>query len=124
MSIMPKQFRGLPSTDPDDSKWNVWAGDDEKIVAVSLGIQAPTNTIFQINNGDNIYIGATGIYELNLQQGLGTITSLTVLNAKKMGEEGVVAEEDEDNTILIDILYEASNSDLDGTGQIQEVKQV
>lgn len=122
MSIMPKQFRGLTSTDPKDSKWNVLAKDG--IVAVSLGIQAPANTIFQINDGDNIYIGATGIYELNLQQGLGTITSLTVLNAKKMDEEGVVAEEDEDNTILIDILYEASNSDLDGTGQIQEVKQV
>ena len=125
MSIMPKQFRGLTSTDPKYSKWNVLAEDG--IVAVSLGIQAPSNTAFKINtenDNDIIYIGATGIYELNLQQGLGTITSLTILNAKEIGQEDIVAEEDEENTILIDILYEASNSDLDRTDQIQEVKQV
>ena len=122
MSIMPKQFRGLPSTDPEHSTWNVF-DEGGGVAAVSLGIQAPLNTIFQINSGDNIYIGATGSYELNLQQGLGTITSLTILNAKRIGEGDTIADKDKENIILIDILYEASNNDLERTGQIQEVKQ-
>lgn len=112
MSIMPKQFKGKIVED-GTSSWDVLAG--AGIVAVSLGIQAPPNTVFKINDGDNIYIGATGIYELNLQQGLGTISQLIILNAV----------EDASGDILIDILYEGSdvNSDI-STSQIQEAEWV
>lgn len=113
MSIMPKQFKGKIVED-GTSSWDVLGNE---IVAVSLGIQAPPNTVFKINDGDNIYIGATGIYELNLQQGLGTISSLVVLNADEV--------EDTSGNILIDILYEGSdvNSEI-STSQIQEAEQV
>lgn len=42
---------------------------------LQLGIQAPPGTKFRINNGDDIIIGTTGIFELDLE-GKTEITSL------------------------------------------------
>lgn len=44
--------------------------------AVKLGIQAPVGTIFYLNGGSSIRIGASGIYELDLTYLGGQIYSL------------------------------------------------
>lgn len=62
---------------------------NEKVVA--LGIQGPPETIFQINGGSDIKIGKTGIYELDLTNGLGLITSINFTEVP--------------GNILVDILY-------------------
>ena len=59
---------------------------------ISLGIQGFPGDTFTINSdGTDIKLGKTGIYELDLTNGLGLITSLkfSVIN----------------NNVLIDILY-------------------
>lgn len=43
---------------------------------VQLGIQAPSGTIFTLNNGGPIEIGTYGIYELDLR-GVGKIVKIT-----------------------------------------------
>ena len=98
MSILPKQFQKSVSK---DGSWTVLPADNIETV-VALGIQAPPNTQFSINDDDtsSIYIGATGIYELNLQQGLGTITYLKITNTSN----------EENASILVDVLYESSTT--------------
>ena len=49
-------------------------------IITKLGIQGPTDTKFQINGGGPILIGQYGIYELDLSNGLGVITSLKLEN--------------------------------------------
>lgn len=111
MNIMPKQFKGTAGgTEP----WNVLQGTSISAI-VALGIQAPPDTAFIINGGNEIYIGSTGIYELNLQSGnLGTINSLIIKNAKSDETSNDVQEaeiENDNNKILIDILYKTTGQE-------------
>ena len=62
---------------------------------VKLGIQGPSGTTFQINNGSIIEIGTYGIYELDLIGLGGQIKSLVFTN---IGDEG---------SIIVDIVYES-----------------
>lgn len=67
-----------------------------------LGIQAAPGTTFFLNNGLNpIQVGKTGIYEINIS-GYGYITSLSF-------SEETLASVNEDNGIIIDILYEGGS---------------
>lgn len=59
---------------------------------ISLGIQGSPDDTFTINSdGTNIKLGKTGIYELDLTNGLGLITNLKFSVIK--------------STVLVDILY-------------------
>lgn len=74
-----------------------------------LGIQARPGTMFYLNgSNDCIAVGATGIFELNLD-GLATITairfdkkSLDALTSPSLNQNNVT----DDNGIIIDIVYE------------------
>ena len=69
----------------------------EKYLGVKqLGIQAPQGTIFKINNGSEITISEYGIYELDLSQGEGVITSLvfTSISSEKKAYVDIVYEEE------------------------------
>lgn len=68
---------------------------NEKVVA--LGIQGKPGTTFKINGGNNIVIGKTGIYELDLTNGLGLITSLDIIELPTPIQP-----------MLVDILYVAN----------------
>lgn len=63
---------------------------------IKLGIQGPPGTIFQINNGSDIEIGAYGIYELDFSSGLGKIMDLKI---KKCEFKTI-------KKLIIDIVYE------------------
>lgn len=117
MNIMPKQFKGKAVAEGTESPWNVLEGTDISAI-VALGIQAPPNTAFTINGGNEIYIGSTGIYELNLQSGnLGTINSLIIKNAKLIESDEIsnnvqeAETENDNNKILIDILYKTTGQE-------------
>lgn len=109
MNIMPKQFKGMVG---GTAPWDVLTNTDISAI-VALGIQAPPDTAFIINGGSEIYIGSTGIYELNLQSGnLGTISSLIIKNAKlDETSNGVQEAENDNNKILIDILYKTTGQE-------------
>ena len=62
---------------------------------IKIGIQAPKDTVFQLNEGSDIEMGKYGIYELDLE-GLGYIDSL------------VFKGENKDDIIIVDIVYEGS----------------
>lgn len=71
-----------------------------------LGIQSDPDLKFYVNNStDPIYIGATGIYEIDLQ-GLGSISSIRIdrdsLNA--------IDYKNKKNSLMIDIIYEGASS--------------
>lgn len=71
-----------------------------------LGIQSDPDLKFYVNNStDPIYIGATGIYEIDLQ-GLGSISAIRIdrnsLNAINYDEKK--------NYLMIDIIYEGASS--------------
>ena len=71
-----------------------------------LGIQGEPGVIFYLNHGtDPISIGATGIYELNLE-GLGHISALrfdmNTLEEKYDEQESVL------HRVLVDIVYEGA----------------
>lgn len=71
-----------------------------------MGIQSDPDLKFYVNNStDPIYIGATGIYEIDLQ-GLGTISSIRIdrdsLNSIDYTHKK--------NSLLIDIIYEGASS--------------
>lgn len=61
---------------------------------IKIGIQAPEDTMFQLNNGSDIKMGKYGIYELDLE-GLGYIESLVFKGEIK-------------DDIIVDIVYEGS----------------
>ena len=72
---------------------------DLKVVA--FGLQAPPGTGFACNNGNEIIVGQTGIFELDLQ-GYAYIIDLKVISATLEGED----------KIIIDILYESEGKIL------------
>ena len=61
---------------------------------IKIGIQAPEDTAFQLNNGSDIKMGKYGVYELDLE-GLGYIESLVFKGEIK-------------DDIIVDIVYEGS----------------
>ncbi len=73
---------------------------------IQLGIQSDPDVKFYVNNGSTpVAIGATGIYELDLE-GLGSISSIRFdrdsLNSIDYANKG--------NSILIDIMYEGGSA--------------
>lgn len=78
---------------------------DKNLIAnlkvVAFGLQAPPGTGFTCNNGNEIIVGQTGIFELDLQ-GYAYIIELKIVSA---------ALEDGDK-IIIDILYESEGKML------------
>ena len=73
---------------------------------IKLGIQALPGTKFRLNaNQDYIMVGSIGLYELDMTQGSGTVTSI---NFDEMSLTNI--DENEDAYLLIDILYEQEGS--------------
>ena len=66
---------------------------------IKLGIQAPVGTKFCVN-GEQIRIGATGIYELDLTNGI-QITKITV-DPRSIKE----IKENQNAYLIIDIIYD------------------
>ncbi len=62
-----------------------------------LGIQAPEGTTFTINEGGEIAVGATQIYELDLTGLGGQIYS-------------IVFKETNETSVIVDIIYEGGGS--------------
>ena len=77
---------------------------DKYYPVTQLGIQTAPGVKFSINNGGLIEIGTTGIYELDLQGGLGQISSL---NFDSNSIENFLKTNENYNTILVDIIYES-----------------
>lgn len=77
---------------------------------VQLGIQAPPGTVFQITEGEDIEVGAYGVYELDLRDSSGFINSLSIerIGPEKSQEATALEEVEEENTqyVLVDIIYE------------------
>ena len=72
-----------------------------------LGIQSDPDLKFYVNNSmDPIYIGATGIYEVDLQ-GLGTISSIRIDRDSLRSIDYATKK----NSLLIDIIYEGASSE-------------
>lgn len=73
---------------------------------IKLGIQSLPGTKFRLNaNQDYIMIGGTGLYELDMTQGSGTITSM---NFDEISLTNI--DENNDGYLLIDMLYEEEGS--------------
>lgn len=71
-----------------------------------LGIQADPDLKFYVNNGtDPIYVGATGIYEIDLE-GLGTISSIRI----DRDSLRAIDYSSKKNSLMIDIIYEGASS--------------
>lgn len=71
-------------------------------VVTHIGVQASPGTQFYLNNSPHpFYIGATGIYELNLE-GIGQITAI------RFSQASLEAVENWDMGLLIDVLYEGA----------------
>lgn len=71
-----------------------------------LGIQADPDLKFYVNNGtDPIYVGATGIYEIDLE-GLGTISSIRI----DRDSLRAINYASKKNSLMIDIIYEGASS--------------
>ena len=95
-----KEGRNYPS---DISRANLASGSifSGHLPIVQLGIQALPGTKFYLNNSlDPIIIGATGIYELDIE-GLSTITKIA-FDAKSIS----VIEQNDGAYLLVDIMYE------------------
>lgn len=73
---------------------------------IKLGIQSLPGTKFRLNaNQDYIMVGGTGLYELDMTQGSGTITSMNFDEISLIN-----IDENNDAYLLIDILYEEEGS--------------
>lgn len=73
---------------------------------IKLGIQSLPGTKFRLNaNQDYIMVGGTGLYELDMTQGSGTITSM---NFDEISLTNI--DENNDAYLLIDMLYEEEGS--------------
>lgn len=71
-----------------------------------LGIQSDPDLRFYVNNSvDPIYVGATGIYELDLE-GLGTISSIRI----DRDSLKAIDYDAKKNSLMIDIIYEGASS--------------
>lgn len=69
---------------------------------IKLGIQSLPGTKFRLNaNQDYIMVGGTGLYELDMTQGSGIITSM---NFDEISLTNI--DENNDAYLLIDMLYE------------------
>lgn len=82
---------------------------------IAFGIQATPGTKFYLNGRAEypIIIGATGIYELDLRNGLGTITEITVESDASTDE----------SIVLIDVLCEDTSSTI-STHLIEEAERL
>ena len=67
---------------------------------LQLGIQAPPGTKFRINNGDDIIVGTTGIFELDLE-GKTEITSL-IFDAVSMA----FINANDNLSLIVDTIYD------------------
>lgn len=65
--------------------------DFSKLV-IHIGIQGAPKSIYRINNGSNIILGPSGIFEMDLEGRGSYITSLTI-------------EEDSNHRTIIDVKY-------------------
>lgn len=73
---------------------------------IKLGIQSLPGTKFRLNaNQDYIMVGGTGLYELDMTQGSGTVTSMNFDEISLIN-----IDENNDAYLLIDILYEEEGS--------------
>ena len=73
---------------------------------IKLGIQSLPGTKFRLNaNQDYIMVGGTGLYELDMTQGSGVITSMNFDEISLIN-----IDENNDAYLLIDILYEEEGS--------------
>ena len=103
MAIRAKQY----TYNSEDTDWHsILQGES----VIALGMQGPAGTKFYLNGNANdvITLGATGIYELDLRNGLGTITALNI-------------QAEQSAKVMIDILYESANTIIP-TSQIQEAE--
>lgn len=113
MARLVKQFRYYGETSPLNYPENVTyaalatGNIFSKTPAITqLGIQADPDLKFYVNNStDPIYVGATGIYELDLQ-GLGTISSIRIDRDSLRN----INYETKRNSLMIDIIYEGASS--------------
>ena len=79
---------------------------DDYTPIIKLGIQSLPGTEFRLNaNQDYIMIGGVGLYELDMTQGTGVVTSI---NFDEMSLTNI--DENQDAYLLIDILYETEGS--------------
>lgn len=110
--IYARQYLGVFSESSE--QWNCLEHGEQ---VVAFGIQAREGTNFYLNDSQEnpIVIGQTGIYELDLRNNSGTITKITVNNAR------LKAPEDADTHILIDILYSDETGDIP-TSEIEEAE--
>ena len=122
MSLKLKQYKGRTGS---GNPWDVLQLGE---YVHAFGIQAPQGTKFKLNGGnDEIIIGATGIYELDLRGGLGIINKIVVLDAasfdssdEQSGTNSV--QQDSSATVLIDILYEDGSTEI-STYAIEEAER-
>lgn len=104
-----KQFRYYGEIDDRNYPKNIvqygtlTSGNIFRGLAIShLGIQALPGTEFYLNGGNHsILIGDTGIYELELDR-LGSITAI------RFSEDSLLKIEEEEDVLLIDIVYEGA----------------
>lgn len=79
---------------------------DDYTPIIKLGIQSLPGTKFRLNANQNyIMIGGVGLYELDMTQGSGVVTSI---NFDEMSLTNI--DENQDAYLLIDILYEKEGS--------------
>ena len=79
---------------------------DDYTPIVKIGIQSLPGTKFRLNaNQDYIMLGGIGLYELDMTQGTGVITSI---NFDEMSLTNI--DENQDAYLLIDMLYEKEGS--------------
>ena len=71
----------------------------EDVTVTVLGIQAPPGTEFSINNDSEMEMGLFGIYELDLENLGGIVSSLTIV---------AIPEDASENTrVIVDYVYES-----------------
>ena len=116
MARLVKQFRYYGDGDansvlnyPDNVTYAALATGNifQKTPAITqLGIQADPDLRFYVNNSvDPIYVGATGIYEIDLE-GLGTISSIRIDRDSLRNIDYATKR----NSLMIDIIYEGASS--------------
>ena len=97
--------RNLPATltQNDLVNYNIFSSCG---IVYQLGIQAPPGALFYLNQSENnIAVGITGIYELDLEN-LGIIRSIQFDKKTFINED--ISRNIQENGLIIDILYEGA----------------
>ena len=94
MAKYPHQFKLNKNNEKLINKENIL---ENYVPVIQLGIQGPPGLKFTIGGGGEIEVGTTGIYEINLSQGLGQIRDLRFMNGVEILGDS--------QYILVDIIY-------------------